>query len=179
VPDACDHEGMRPARSLQDSLCTWIVAASLVALTTGCGAPPGGSAEPRSPDSQEPGASPATRPQSIRNGLMSGFVMPREAIDAGVQGTIIVKCVITIQGRLTNCRVIKSLPFLDKVVVEWFETMQVKPITRNGKPVEVEYTIPLKIKLDLPAPSPSAAPSSERPPTPSTESSSSAPTAEP
>lgn len=107
-----------------------------------------------------------TRPADIKSKFMSGFVVPQEAIEAEVEGTMIVKCVITTEGRFTNCRVIKSLPYLEEAVLDRLAKLQTTPATFQGKPVNVEYTIPLKFRLarTLPASSAASAPSSSPPP---------------
>jgi len=47
-----------------------------------------------------------------------------------------------------NCRVLKSLPFMDRAVVEALEHRRYTPALLRGQPIEVDYTF--KIKLTLP-----------------------------
>jgi protein TonB len=72
---------------------------------------------------------------------------PRQAREAKVEGTMLVKCVITTSGTLRGCRIIKSLPFLDQPVLEALAQQRYTPVTFQGRPVDVEYVIPFKFKL--------------------------------
>ena len=40
----------------------------------------------------------------------------REALEARVQGLMIVKCVVQLSGKLENCRIIKPLPHMDEIM---------------------------------------------------------------
>jgi TonB family protein len=83
-----------------------------------------------------------TRPALISGGELS---YPREAIVAGVSGTIIAKCTITAEGSLRNCRIIKGLPFLDKAALDVLATRRYSPVLYQGKAVPVEYVFNLKV----------------------------------
>ncbi len=72
---------------------------------------------------------------------------PREAREAKVEGTLLAKCVITTEGALTGCRIIKSLPFLDQPVLEALAQRRYTPVSFQGRKVAVEYVIPFKFKL--------------------------------
>ena len=74
-------------------------------------------------------------------------VYPREAREAKIEGTLLVKCVITTAGTLRGCRVLKSLPFMDQPVLEALAQQRYTPVTFQGHPVDVEYVIPFKFKL--------------------------------
>ncbi len=69
------------------------------------------------------------------------------AIEAGVQGTIEAKCVITVRGTLENCRIVKSLPYMDKAVLQALATRVYTPVLLEGKPVPVEYVFAIKLVL--------------------------------
>ena len=52
--------------------------------------------------------------------LTGGQAQPaytREALEAKVEGKVIARCTITVTGTLTDCRIIKSLAFLDQAVL--------------------------------------------------------------
>ncbi len=72
----------------------------------------------------------------------------QKALEAGVQGMMVVKCVVDTSGHVTNCRVVKSLPYMDKEVISALERRRYKPATVKGKPVTVDYTF--RINLALP-----------------------------
>jgi protein TonB len=69
----------------------------------------------------------------------------REALEAGVQGTMIVKCVIETDGRLDNCRVIKTLPYMEKAVLEALSTHRYSPVMFQGRAQRVDYTFTIKL----------------------------------
>jgi TonB family protein len=86
-------------------------------------------------------------PEMSRPALISGGELsyPREAILAGVSGTIIAKCTITAEGALRSCRIIKGLPFLDKAALDVLATRRYSPVMYQGKAVSVEYVFNLKV----------------------------------
>ncbi|HMI89160.1 MAG TPA: TonB family protein, partial [Polyangiaceae bacterium] len=86
-------------------------------------------------------------PEMTRPTLLSGGELsyPREAIVAGVSGTIIAKCTINTEGTLRSCRVIKGLPFLDKAALDVLATRRYSPVMHQGKAVSVEYVFNLKV----------------------------------
>jgi serine/threonine protein kinase len=86
-------------------------------------------------------------PEMSRPVLLSGsdLVPPREALVAGVSGTVIAKCTIMVEGNLRNCRIIKGLPYLDKAMLDMLASRRYSPVTYQGKPVSVEYVFNLKV----------------------------------
>jgi periplasmic protein TonB len=74
-------------------------------------------------------------------------VFPREAREARVEGTLIARCVITTEGTLQDCRILKSLPFLDQPVLDALARRRYTPVSFQGRPVAVAYTIPFKFTL--------------------------------
>jgi TonB family protein len=86
-------------------------------------------------------------PEMTRPSLLSGGELsyPREAIVAGISGTIIAKCTITAEGSLRNCRIIKGLPFLEKAALDVLATRRYSPVTYQGKAVSVEYVFNFKV----------------------------------
>jgi serine/threonine-protein kinase len=75
------------------------------------------------------------------------IVYSREALDFGVQGTIQAKCVINLRGQLENCKILKSLPYMDKPVLDALASRLYKPVLLEGKPVAVEYVFDIKLVL--------------------------------
>jgi len=69
------------------------------------------------------------------------------AIEREVQGTMVVRCVVTVDGHVHDCRVLKSLPFMDRSVVDALEKRRYKPATLGGRPVEVNYNFKITLKL--------------------------------
>src|SRR6267378_1064355 len=71
-----------------------------------------------------------------------------QAQEKEVQGTLVVKCLIGIDGSVRGCRVVQGLPFLDRATVETLHQQRYKPYLLNGQPVEVDLTF--RIRFDLP-----------------------------
>jgi protein TonB len=85
-----------------------------------------------------------TRPQRI-GGRDPSYT--REALAARVEGLMIVRCTITVDGKLQDCRVLKSLPHMEKAVLEALATHRYKPVTFQGKPVSVQYVFNIKLVM--------------------------------
>src|SRR5216683_2942034 len=60
-----------------------------------------------------------------------------KALEKEIEGTMVVKCVVTADGSVNNCRVLKSLPFMDRAAIDAIERWRYKPYTVDGKPAEV------------------------------------------
>lgn len=84
-----------------------------------------------------------TRPELLSD---PGIELPHEAVRARVEGTVIVKCVITRQGEVDGCRVIKGLAFVDGAVVSALEARRYRPVTFQGRAVSVSYTFNVHIR---------------------------------
>jgi protein TonB len=69
----------------------------------------------------------------------------REALEARIEGLMLVKCTITLDGELKNCRVIKPLPHMDKAVLAALSKWKFAPVTFQGRPVAVDYVIPVRL----------------------------------
>jgi eukaryotic-like serine/threonine-protein kinase len=84
-----------------------------------------------------------SRPVLIERGKAVSYT--GEALEAHVEGTMIVRCTITIEGRVEHCTVLKTLPFLEKAVLESLYSSRYSPVTYQGKPVAVGYTFNVKL----------------------------------
>jgi TonB family protein len=71
----------------------------------------------------------------------------QEAIERGVQGQMSIRCVITHDGSVRNCRVLKGLPLMNSSVVDALERRRYNPATAQGKPVDVYYTFNVRLTL--------------------------------
>ena len=121
---------------------------------------------PPSPSAPDPAAQEAAPPPPAnvvipfgagmnRPQLISGKdpVYSREALVHRVEGLMIVRCTINIEGRVTNCRIIKSLPYMEKTVLDALYSRRYTPVLYKGRPVNVDYVFNLKLVLPtLPAP---------------------------
>jgi protein TonB len=70
-----------------------------------------------------------------------------EALEHEVQGLMVVKCVVTTEGLVRECRVLQSLPFMDRAVVDALEHRLYTPALLQGRPVEVDYTFRIRLML--------------------------------
>ncbi len=69
----------------------------------------------------------------------------REAAAARITGKVILKCVITVDGSLKDCKIIKGLPFMDQAVLDALHKWKYTPVTFQGRPVSVYYPINLTV----------------------------------
>ncbi|WP_164017149.1 energy transducer TonB [Pyxidicoccus trucidator] len=66
---------------------------------------------------------------------------------ARVEGTLIAKCVVTVEGRVRDCRLIKGLPHMDESVVDALESRRYRPVTYQGRAVSVSYVFTVRLSL--------------------------------
>ncbi len=71
----------------------------------------------------------------------------QRALDREVEGTMLVECIVSVDGAVRHCRVLKSLPLMDRAVVENLERRRYEPATLGGKPLDVAYTFTIRLKL--------------------------------
>jgi protein TonB len=67
---------------------------------------------------------------------------------AAIEGIALVKCFIEIDGRVTECRIVKGLPPMDAEILAAVSTWRMTPVIYNGKPVAVSYTFAVRIRRD-------------------------------
>jgi protein TonB len=72
-------------------------------------------------------------------------VYSREASAARDEGPVIAQCVITVEGSLRNCRIVKGVSHMDAAVLEALSHWRYTPVTFQGRAVSVEYTIMLRL----------------------------------
>jgi len=70
-----------------------------------------------------------------------------KALENAIEGTMVVKCAVTAEGAVNSCRVLKSLPFMDRAAIDALEKWRFKPYMVGGTPVDVDYTFRLKLTL--------------------------------
>ncbi|NMO16260.1 energy transducer TonB [Pyxidicoccus fallax] len=70
-----------------------------------------------------------------------------EARVARVEGTLIAKCVIAVDGTVRDCRIIKGLAHMDAAVVDALHSRRYRPVTFQGRPVSVSYVFTIRLKL--------------------------------
>ncbi len=110
--------------------------------------PPPGSMQASAPPDLPPFGKGMTRPTPVSGPPIRHTP---EALENRVEGIMIVRCVITEEGRAEACTVIKSLPHMDKAVVASLEASRYTPATFEGKPVRVWYTFTIRFAMPPPA----------------------------
>ena len=83
-----------------------------------------------------------TRPHLIQGARIE---YTREASQARVQGTMILQCTLTPEGRVTDCRALKTLPFMKDAVLQAVSTWKYSPVLFQGRPVAVKYNIEIRL----------------------------------
>ena len=58
-----------------------------------------------------------------------------------------VKCVITTEGTLNNCRLLKALPHMEDAVLGAISAWKYKPVYFQGRAVAVDYLIQIKLVI--------------------------------
>jgi len=54
---------------------------------------------------------------------------------------------VTSHGLVQRCRIVSSLPFMDRAVIDALERRRYEPYRINGVPVEVDYTFRIQLKM--------------------------------
>ncbi len=71
----------------------------------------------------------------------------QQALEREIEGTMLVRCIVRVDGSVHDCRVLKSVPFMDRAVVSVLERRRYRPATQNGQALDVEYTFTIKLTL--------------------------------
>jgi protein TonB len=72
---------------------------------------------------------------------------PAIAQSARVQGIVIIEATIGTNGRVTNTKVLRSIPLLDQAAVDAVKQWEFTPTTLNGVPVPVIMTVTVQFTL--------------------------------
>lgn len=86
-----------------------------------------------------------TRPVLIARGREPAYTPAAQ--EARIQGLMTVQCVVTLEGRLEQCSVIRSLPHMERAVVEALMTRRYAPATLGGRPLAVRYVFHVRLEL--------------------------------
>ena len=89
-------------------------------------------------------------PQELFSFLSKNIKYPKDALDANIQGRVIVTFVVGKDGSISDARVVKSVnPSLDAEGLRVINAMpNWTPGTQSGKAVNVKYTVPISFRLD-------------------------------
>jgi protein TonB len=72
---------------------------------------------------------------------------PAIAQSARVQGIVIIEATIGTNGRVTNTKVLRSIPLLDQAAIDAVKQWEFTPTTLNGVPVPVIMTVTVQFTL--------------------------------
>lgn len=75
------------------------------------------------------------------------LVYPKEARQAGIEGTVMVKALVGKDGRIRATQIAKSVPMLDEAAVHNVEAWEFEPAKSGGRPVAVWVQVPVKFTL--------------------------------
>lgn len=79
-------------------------------------------------------------------------VYPKAALDARVQGDVLLEIVVGTDGRVADARILKSVPHLDQAAIEATLAARYEPVQINGLPVRVTslvtHTFSFKTKAE-------------------------------
>src|SRR5436190_1037650 len=92
-------------------------------------------------------ATEAPVPEAVVVAHSPALIGEQEVRERGVQGNMQVGCVVTIDGQVRGCKVVKGLPFMNGAVVDALEKRKYKPAVAQGKAVDVYYTFNIRLKL--------------------------------
>jgi TonB family protein len=108
--------------------------------------PPPPSTSPASLEaaSPPPGAGRIVEPRKLHS---VPPVYPEDARKARVQGTVVLECTISPQGRVTDVRVLHGNPRLDQAAIDAVKQWAYTPALLDGKAVPVIMTVSVNFKL--------------------------------
>ena len=68
-----------------------------------------------------------------------------QAFDKNVQGKMLIRCIVTSDGKVHECKVVKGLPFMSESAAAALERRVYKPATLGGRAVDVYYVFSLTV----------------------------------
>lgn len=85
-----------------------------------------------------------TRPELMEDPVP--FAYSWEAYDARVEGLFQARCLITQEGTVRSCRVLKSLPHMDEALLLSLYRRRFKPVMHKGRPIQVDYGFNVRVE---------------------------------
>lgn|SRR5574344_1063229 len=87
--------------------------------------------------------------EALSNFLTQEVHYPLEALQKGIEGTVFLRFVVEKNGSISQVKVVKEVGGgCTEEAIRVVEKMpRWKPGTQNGKPVRVQFTLPLKFQL--------------------------------
>jgi protein TonB len=122
---------------------------------SGTGDAPPGAGDPSGKPGGEPNAPPATSSTTVlpmlpgmeRPSILSrgSLTYSREAMAARSEGTALARCVVNLDGSLSDCRITKSVPFMDRPILEMLQATRYSCVMYQGHCQRVEMVIPVRV----------------------------------
>lgn len=86
-----------------------------------------------------------TRPECDRS--LAPIEYTREALEAKVEGLLIIRCTIRIDGSVQNCQPVKGVPFMTDVALAQVSKWKCAPATFQGRPVNIDYFFNIRLTM--------------------------------
>jgi len=118
-----------------------------VGIEGGVGPPVAPPAPPPDPPKVQGPVRVAMLPESPRKTVDVHPIYPEVARTARVEGTVILEAVLDTNGRVTQLRVLRSVPLLDQAALDAVRQWRYTPSTYGGRPVSVLMTITVRFTL--------------------------------
>ncbi len=74
-------------------------------------------------------------------------VYPQDAMQAHVEGVIIIEAIIDTEGKVGDAKVLRSIPILDQAALDAVRKWEYEPTVLNGQPVPVIMTVTVSFSL--------------------------------
>jgi len=74
------------------------------------------------------------------------FTFSKEALAMRVGGVVLAECVINQDGSVSDCRVTKGLPYMDKQIADGLRTVKYTPVMYQGHPQRVKMIVNFRIQ---------------------------------
>lgn len=86
---------------------------------------------------------------TFRNWVQEGLRYPQGALDAGIEGRVVITFVVDKEGVVTDAEILQSpdTRFSDEVIRRLRESPKWNPARDQGKPVRIKYVIPIDFRL--------------------------------
>jgi protein TonB len=69
----------------------------------------------------------------------------KEALAMRVGGVALAKCIINLDGSLSDCHLMKSLPYMDQQLLQAARSMKYTPVIYQGHPQRVEMIVQIRV----------------------------------
>jgi protein TonB len=69
--------------------------------------------------------------------------LPADVVASGVKGSVALEIVVGVDGRVTDARVLRSVPMLDATALATVRQWRFRPVVLDGRPIPVRMTVVL------------------------------------